>query len=705
MNEDGVRYAALQYVSTKVEECCVFTVELGQAWKRRGLGEAPHDSIALSFDGVNVLPQVAEESLSRVVAELVWAVSALVVDGERSGQVSLEESNLELCLWRSRGFEVELQVIDFGQPPRRVGPVQTVDLAELKDAVVRCARNFMRDAGTSVELDRNLRDIEATVLEELPTRHPEPFTFEHGSAQLRIGAGDLVGRLTSWSKKSRASLPALLLEGRIDSGASRIEGLVFLDLQRLARTAMAEGSVLIGNERVEPLTVFEAALEFVVALRRHHPALAHNPYLESLQVRCIDGVAALKEPVPDLAPGGPGLGLGGSQRAPPVQPLIKQGAARRVRLQAQWSTPVALGEEGAKVHLVKGGVIIASAHAAHAFSSAGKTKFRRLATRGVATSSHGSVVCADPNRVLLFGKRKGAASWLRDHDGAHFGPNLVESGNIGVTSMSNRGAVALDLLTGRELWRFDPTRTQKGYLTVHGPRVLLTTDGGSMFGLDTADGQVRFRIRAAAPAVGPAVMVGRRALFVMTQGDSSIVAMCEAMGTDGVPAGTLAWSTEVPLTHAAPPVASKQRTFIAGLADGKSQVLCLDQHGQLLWQRAVACDERTIRVVPFEGGVIASDARGVAVRLMPDGQIDWVLGANGDELSQPLAPQFARKLLVIPGPAIRVVEPSTGRVLSELDVGPHLTDYVLDSKFTLYTYTEPGTLQAFTPGTLLSVVV
>ena len=60
---------------------------------------------------------------------------------------------------------------------------------------------------------------------------------------------------------------------------------------------------------------------------------------------------------------------------------------------------------------------------------------------------------------------------------------------------------------------------------------------------------------------------------------------------------------------------------------------------------------------------------------------------------------------MIPGPAIRVVEPSTGRVLSELDVGPHLTDYVLDSKFTLYTYTEPGTLQAFTPGTLLSLVV
>lgn len=680
----------------------MFTVELGQAWKRRGHSGAPHDSIALSFDGVNVLPQVAEESLPRVVSELVAAVSALVVDGERSGQVSLEESNLELCLWRHRGFEVELQVIDYGQPPRRLGPVQMVDLAELKDAVVRCARNFMRDAGTSVELDRQLRAIEATVLQEVPvSRASEPFVFEHGDERLRFAASDDLGRLTSWSKKCRASLPALLIEGRVEAGPARVEGLVFLELQRLARTAMAEGSALVGKQRVEAAVIFECALELVVALRRHHPALAHNPYLESLQVRCIDGVAALKEPVPDLTPGELGVG---SARPTTDQPLIKHGAARRVRLQAKWSAQVVLGEEGGRLQLVKGGLVVASAHAAHAFSTAGKTRFRRLATRGVATSSSGTVICADPDSVMLFGRRKGAASWLRDHDGAHFGPTLLESGPVGVTSLSNRGAVAIDLMTGRELWRFDPTRTQRGFLTVQGPRVLLATDGGSLFGLDTADGQVRFRIRAASPAAGPAVMIGRRALFVLTQGEHSNVVLCEALGADGLPAGTVTWSSELALAHPAPPVATKQRTFIAGLGDGKTQLLCLDQQGHVLWQRAVACDARTIRAVPFEGGVIASDARGVAVRVLPDGQIDWVLGASGDELGGPLAPQLSRKLLVIPGPVIRVVEPLTGRVLSELDVGPHLTDYALDKKFTLYTYTEPGTLQAFTPGTLLSIV-
>ena len=83
----------------------MFTVELGQAWKRRGLEGAPHDSIALAFDGVNVLPRVADESLPRVVGDLVSALSAMVVDGERAGQISLEESNLELCLWRPGGLE------------------------------------------------------------------------------------------------------------------------------------------------------------------------------------------------------------------------------------------------------------------------------------------------------------------------------------------------------------------------------------------------------------------------------------------------------------------------------------------------------------------------------------------------------------------------------------------------------------------------
>ena len=51
----------------------MFTVELGQGWKRRGLEGAPHDAIALSFDGVNVLPRVADELLPRVVSDLVSA--------------------------------------------------------------------------------------------------------------------------------------------------------------------------------------------------------------------------------------------------------------------------------------------------------------------------------------------------------------------------------------------------------------------------------------------------------------------------------------------------------------------------------------------------------------------------------------------------------------------------------------------------------
>jgi outer membrane protein assembly factor BamB len=448
------------------------------------------------------------------------------------------------------------------------------------------------------------------------------------------------------------------------------------------------------------LAVFEAALEFTVAVRRYYPALATNPYLESMQVRCIDGMAALKVPVPDLTPSA----FAAQTRAPAEQPLIRQGAARRVRLQARWSSEVALGEEGARLHVVKGGLIVASAHAVHAFSSTGKTKFRRLATRGIATSAGGAVVCAEPSRLMLFASRRAGPSWVRDHDGVTVGPVLHERGPIGVTALNNRGVVAIDVLTGRDLWRFDPKRTQRGYLAVHGDRVLLTTDGGSVYGLDLADGQIRFRIRAAAPAVGPAVMVGRRAMFVLSQGEQSTIVLCEAVGAEGAPAGTVTWSTDVTLAHPCPPVASKNRTFIAGYVESTTQVVCLNQQGRLLWQRAVTCDARTVRLVPFESGVIGCDARGVAVRLLPDGEIDWVLGANGDELSHALAPRLARKLLVIPGPAIRVVEPLTGRVLSELDLGPHLTDFALDSKFTLYTYTEPGTLQAFTPGTLLSVI-
>lgn len=678
----------------------MFTVELGQAWKRRGLSGAPHDAIALLFDGVNVLPRVAEESLARVVTELVEAVTAFVVNQDRTGQIALEESNLELCLWRRRGFELELQVIDFGQPPKRLGPIHHLELIEFKDAVIRCARNFMRDSGASVELDRQLRVIEATVLEELTARPEEGWRAEHGDERLKFIAQDERGRLSSWSKKSRASLPCLLIEGRLEAGAARVEGLVFLELMRLARAAVSDEPPKVGSVPIDPTVVFETGLEFVVALRRHCPVLAHNPYIESLQVRCIDGLAALKEPVPQSTP----TPFEAAARPGSAQPLIRQGSARRVKLQARWSAQVALGEEGGLIRLSKGGVIVSSPHAVHAFTKTGKSHFRRLATRGVATSSTGTAVCADPNRLMHLSHKRSGASWVRDHDGVTLGPTLFETNGVGVTSLQGRGVFAVDLMTGRELWRVDPPRTQRGYLTVQGPRVLLTTDGGSVLGLDAIDGQTRFRIRASAAAVGPAIAVGHKAMFVLSQAEQSTVVLCEALGAEGTPAGTVAWSSEVLLSHPAPPVSAKQRTFIAGTHEEKTQVLCLDQQGQVLWQRLVACDGRTVRLVAFESGVIASDARGVTVRLLPNGEIDWVLGANGDELGRAIAAQLVRKLLVIAGPAIRVVEPSTGRVLSELDVGPHLTDFAIDSRFTLYTYTEPDLLQAFGPGTLLSIV-
>src|SRR3990167_7177931 len=75
---------------------------VGHSWKRETPGPGgPRDEFAFELEGINVLPGANDEPLVRIVGALVDTVGALVVDGERAGQVSLEDVHLELCFWRT----------------------------------------------------------------------------------------------------------------------------------------------------------------------------------------------------------------------------------------------------------------------------------------------------------------------------------------------------------------------------------------------------------------------------------------------------------------------------------------------------------------------------------------------------------------------------------------------------------------------------
>lgn len=679
--------------------------KVGQSWKREAQGE-PRDAFSFEVDGVNLLRGATEEPLLRVVGGLVDAVSAMVVDGEPAGQLSLEDVRLELCFWRRPGLEVEVSVVNVAQPPARARPPIEVELPALVEAAVNCARAFARDLTRQpnapkaelVALERKVKTLTSTLVAARAERETKEWTASRGGEGLTYVLKDDDGRTQAYTRRSRAGLPALLIDGEVSMGETHVAGLPFLTMMGLARAA-TEGAVKLGATPLEPSMVFSAGLDLCLALRARSPALGTNPWLEALQIRCADGLKALRQPVPDTS-----SAAISSPRDAPSAPLTTTGQVRRVALTQVWSRQVALGEEDGQLILGRRALLVASPHAVHGFSLRGETTHRRMAVRGIAANGTHTLE-ATAQRALLFEGAARSARWLRDHDGTQVGPRLELAGELLLTTLARRSVAGYSAHSGREIWRFDPQRAQRSYFTVLGPRVLVATDAGTVHGIDLASGQVRFSVRSPIPCVQAPVPAGRRALVLLNRGEHTAVYLSDALaGGDGRPAGGVVWTRELMLSGPRGLVHKSGKTFLVGQRDGRTLVCAIGPRGQLLWERPVALEPRSAGLVVWDKGVIATDATGAAVRLLPDGQTTWVLGSSGDQLTHPIAPVLMRGVLVVPGPDTRVVDPSSGRVLAALETGPRLTSLAVDRKLALYALKEPGVLEVWKPSAVLALV-
>ncbi len=693
---------------------------MGHSWQRETPGPGgPRDAFAFELEGINVLPGANDEPLVRIVTALVDTVASLVVDAERAAQVSLEDVHLELCFWRTFGAEVTVWVIDLSQPPRQVRAPFSVELPTLVEATVRCARNFLRDVAQHrgdienelVSLEKRLKRLTTAVIEERPRRDaPAPWSAVRsatggpstplGTTAVGFSLRDDEGRTLAWNRKTRAGLPPLLFDGELTlADGTQQAGQPFLAMMGLARAA-TEGGAKIGGQAVTADQVYLAGLDLCLALRSRNPALGANPYVEALQVRCTDGLTALRQPVPDTT-----MATVSLPRSTPGVPLAPVGDVRRVTLQPRWSRPVALGEEGGRILLGKRWVMVHSPHAAHAFTKAGATAFRHLSTLGVAISAEGDAIRATPERVVFYQGRGSTAQWVRDHEGGRLGPGLESVDGVLVCPLGRRGVVGFARMTGRELWRFEPPRTQSLTFSRVGTRVLVGTDGGTLYGIDAGDGQVRFRVKAGLPVARAPVAVRNRALVVLNRGEHSAIYLCDALSSgDTTPAGAIVWTRELILSSPCSPVWARGHTWVSGARDGRTVLICLGPRGQVLWEKTIPCDARTVSLLPWEGGVLVADARGAATRVLPDGSAEWVLGSSGDELNRAIPLVVRRRTLVVPGPVTRLVQPRGGRVLAELATGPRMLDLATDAKLTIYVLREPGTLETFVPGAALAIV-
>ncbi len=710
---------------------------LGQSWKREKDASLA-DSFGLDLDGVDLLPQASEESLAVVVPELVDAVSALYLNGDPLAQVSLAEAHLEIALLR-RENDVELTIVDLGRPARVArGPIR-VELAELAAAAVKCARTLMRalrgwapPLQNSAPIQRMMRQLQAIehgpMASSLRGSAVERAHFHSGPAAPNSFAFELADSqslLTAFGRAGRGALTSLLVEGSVGFAIEpgnllwRAVGRPFLLALEICRQAGELARALDLGERQLSLqlagvgpsleldliggrlavstrecelagaqlarAMFDLGLSLAFLAFAQNRNQKRNPYLTGLIERCREGLAQLRAPV---EPSEDRVARARGDRALTYKAVNRTGQLRRLRFTELWKKTRLGGDEPGRILVGARGPIFSSASMACAFSTGGDLLFRRISTHGVAAGEDQWLLAASSKRIECFVGSEKSARWMRDHDGLPIGPSLDRKGGLLVGTSSAGVVFALSELTGRELWRIAPSRARVVFAAIQGHRALVAADSGHLYGLDLADGRVRYRLHAALPFTSPPLAWGRKLLARAGRRERFSLLAADAHR------GTLHWNRELDLNSTSVAMVQRNRVFVAGARAAEGVLLCLGSMGQPLWERRLHLGRGPFTLLAAGAKMIACSPRGGAVCFGTDGQLLWRLGGLSGELLWPCPPAFARGVAIIPGEAVRAVDVESGEILAELRSGIGLCDLKTDSKLNLFLLDEDGTLQA-----------
>jgi outer membrane protein assembly factor BamB len=658
---------------------------------------------ALEVDGVDLLGGAGEEPPARILPELLEVLGAVHKGRTRCGQLSLPESQLELCLYRLDTREVELSVVRFARPIQQVVKPLVLELTALTQAARECALAWKAAAlaaSTGPLLGRQalsagLKRIEGPAAQVKPVARP-PFSFSHASPRLTVKVEDPTGRRFAWDRRARAHLPPLLLPGAVSiAGKPASAQPPVLSLLELTREAAGESGAQAYDEETRR-ALFETVLELTAALIADHPGLSKNPYLEVLIERSHAELALLSP----VAPGaGRSSAAAASRRPPrPSGPKLAAGRTlRRLRFVPEWEKPAEWGDGVAKLLLSSRGVTVAGTHVALGYGPRGEVRFRRMGTHGVASSADGVVLTASAGRLLCFAEAGVSARWLKDHDGTVIGPELLKAGGQLLCRWGNRGVAGFCEVTGRELWRVDPPRARVTSFTVEGERALLPTDAGLLVAVNLADGVPAFRMRATFPLPHRLVRFKNRYLGVLVQGSSS------ALFSVDLEAAAISWTRELTVSQPSEPLPHKGRIYLAGERDGRGVLALLDGRGVVLWEKPLPLGKGRYSVVPAGSGVLVQDAQGSAALVVRDGEVDWRVGGSSSPMSSPVPPHVARGVAVLPGEVTRVVDLKSGRPLTDLPMR-NLMDLKVDRKLRLFALEDHSMLRVLVLTAQLSVV-
>jgi outer membrane protein assembly factor BamB len=713
---------------------------LGQRWKREPTAH-PVDSIALELHGVNLLAGAVEEPLAEVVPALVGAIAALRSGKRRLAQVSLPEASLELVLRRAEA-DVELSVASLGRPARLLRPPVRVELEELAEAARGCGQGFLADISQAAPrglpssfakgLKESLRLLGGPVSAQKASP-PEPFIVRVEPLEdpgFGFELKDPLDLLRSNARGQGAALGSLLCSGEVwlklsgRAQAWRAPGPPFLTALELSRQAgelaraveLGEKSFAFepggvrpgftleldkGKGRLGPgaavavdgsalaAAMFHLGQALALAIAERDRGQSNNPYLVELTERCREGLSHLRGPVQPPEGAGEARGKGRSSRRT-GRPLPVPGRLRRLRFEKRWEQRGLAGAESGQLLLGRQGPVFCSKEQARALSRKdGQELWRRESSHGVAATADGYVVTADADRVLCFMGGETSARWLHDHDGLPLGPQLLRQDGLLITLSNQRTVLAFAEVVGREVWRLAPAKTQKSWLAVQGHRALLATDSGYLYGVDMADGQVRYRMRAGVPFHGTPVAWGKHLVTLLGRGDHHALLLADAHS------GDVTWTRELSLALPSEPLPARTRVYVAGEKEREGVLVCVDARGKQLWERPLHLGAGPFALTPLPRGVIVTSASGAAARVSTSGELEWRVGAVGEPLARALPARVSRGVVLVPGEQVRAVELRGGQVLAEVRAGAGLVGLQVDAQLGLYFLDEAGTLTAY----------
>ncbi|HXX31924.1 MAG TPA: PQQ-binding-like beta-propeller repeat protein [Myxococcaceae bacterium] len=674
-------------------------IRLGQRWKHEGAAD-PVDGFGLELDGVPLLRPASEEPLTQVM-EQVFSATAALARGQRVVQVTLPESAQTLLLVRT-GEELVLQILRLARPAGEVRRPVTVDVEAWQRAAVRIGRDWLTDlrsAPVPGPLRRRARELLARAEREI--RAPagagtarsiriEP----RGFPGFRLEALDPGGLLDGARGKVPVPIGPLALPGTLGlraGDAVRCElrgpvGLLALELLRQAEEAVRALEAGDARIRIVPAGVPPAwevdlaratvtspgwslswageqlvralaapALDLAGLLTALEPELVHNPHLVDLTARGRQVHAALRAL---LAEPGPESTTARPRRSRPAPPLQRGARVRRLGFVRRLRAAGLGGEGAARILALPRGFVVAAGTNASFVASDGTLGRRWAAPRGIAVGEGGEALLAEERRWLRAELATSRVRWFREHDGATLEGELLDTPGELVVTTEGEGVRAVSRLTGRELWRFLPQRSQRLHLGFQAGRVLVASELGILHGLDAAEGTVRFRLASALPFLGPPVPWGRSLVAAQGSADRGAILAADARS------GAVRWVHDLTLVPLGPPLPRGTSVRALGIRDGSAVLVCLGARGAPRWERRLPPGPGPWTLTGDGAASLVTAGDGSAARIDARGHLEWRLG--GQSSRSAASSVLVRGVLLVPGETVRAVDAHSGRVVAEL---------------------------------------